>query len=277
MQSTKTSAAVKSRSVVLAAEPEVEGKDRSQYLSRAVKKSLELLELLQGQPSPMTLNEIARQIKLSKTSAFRLLCTLESVGYLVHDSASQYGLVPEIRRPVSSRFLIRLMQAASPIMQDLSRNLRETISVAALFENRVEVIAVEESPETIRMCNVIGHIVPPNASSLGKVITAFQSDERREKLLRSFGLYRFTPQTITDRAELRREFERVRQQGFAADREESVSDGYCFAVPIMSKNGEVPAGISLSLPSMRMRSADDPVEHFIKALRDAAKEISAVL
>ncbi len=251
-------------------------KDRSRYLSRAVGKSLEVLDLLQSRQSPMALNEVARQIKLAKTSAFRLLCTLETAGYLVQNGAGQYSLVPEIRRVVSTRFLIRLLQTATALMNDLGRDLRETISLAALFENRVEVMAVEESPETIRMSNVIGHIVPPNASSLSKVITAFQSDEHREKLLRSFGLYRFTPMTITDRSELRREFERIRLQGFAADREESVSDGYCFAVPIFSGNGEVPAGISVSLPKVRMRSADQE-ERFIGALKATAAQISASL
>ena len=133
-------------------------KDRTQYLSRSVAKSLEILELLQ---EPMALNEVARQIKLSKTSAFRLLCTLESSGYLTQSSAGRYNLVPEIHRVANSRFLIRLMQSATPLMCDLGRALRETINLAALFENRVEVIAIEESPEPLRMSNVIGHIVPP--------------------------------------------------------------------------------------------------------------------
>jgi IclR family acetate operon transcriptional repressor len=241
-----------------------------------VGKSLEVLDILQAQQAPLTLNEIARRIKLAKTSAFRLLCTLESAGYLIQNVSGQYNLVPEIRRVVSTRFLIRLLQTATVTMHDLCRELRETISVAALFENRVEVIAVEESPETIRMSNVVGHIVPPNASSLGKVITAFQSDEQREKLIRSFGLYRFTPETITDRSELRREFERVQAQGYAADREESVADGYCFAVPIYGANGQVAAGISVSLPKARMRSPEQEA-HFLDTLKSAAARISAAL
>ena len=248
-------------------------KDRTQYLSRAVAKSLEILELLQ---EPMALNEVARQIKLSKTSAFRLLCTLESSGYLTQSSAGRYDLVPEIHRVANSRFLIRLMQSATPLMCDLGRALRETINLAALFENRVEVIAIEESPEPIRMSNVIGHIVPPNASSLGKVITAFQPDERREKLIRSYGLYRFTPRTITDRSELQREFQRIREQGFASDREESVADGSCFAVPVFGRRGDVPAGISVSLPSLRMRNAEQEAR-FVEALKATAAQISAAL
>jgi len=54
--------------------------NQTQYLSRAVTKSLEILELLHARQAPMPLNEIARQIKLSKTSTFRLLSTLQASG-----------------------------------------------------------------------------------------------------------------------------------------------------------------------------------------------------
>ena len=69
------------------------------------------------------------------------------------------------------------------------------------------------------MSNVVGHIVPPNASSLGKVITAFQTQEQREKLLRSYGFWRFTERSITDALQLQQEFDRVRADKFATDRE----------------------------------------------------------
>jgi DNA-binding IclR family transcriptional regulator len=75
----------------MAAPPARTPKDRTQYLSRSVAKFLEILELLQ---EPMALNEVARQIKLSKTSAFRLLCTLESSGYLAQSGAGRYNLAP---------------------------------------------------------------------------------------------------------------------------------------------------------------------------------------
>jgi IclR family acetate operon transcriptional repressor len=126
------------------------------------------------------------------------------------------------------------------------------------------------------MSNAVGHILPPNASSLGKVIAAFQSSDRREKLLRSFGLYRFTPRTIADRVILDAEFEQVRGQGYATDEEESVPDGYCFAAPIFGKNGEVQAAIGLALPKSRLKAAEQR-EHFVAALKSAAETISASL
>src|SRR5579875_2050717 len=227
--------------------------ERGKYYSRAVGKALEILELMQMREYPMTLNEIARQIRLSKTSTFRLLYTLQVSGWLGTDANGSYRLVPEVRSTVPTQFLVRLLRVATPKLKDLSANLRETVSLAALFENRVEVVAVFESPEVIRMSNVVGHIVPPNASSLGKAIVAFQTPERREKLLRSMGVYRFTNHTITDPTELAHEFERIRMQKFAVDREESVKDGCCFGVPIIGESEEVLAAISVSIPKVRLR------------------------
>jgi DNA-binding IclR family transcriptional regulator len=161
----------------------------------------------------------------------------------------------------------------TPHLQSLSRELGETTSLAALFDNRVEVIAVVESSHVIRMSNVVGHILPPNASSLGKVITAFQPTAQREKLLRSFGTYRFTQHTITDQKDLNREYESVRLQQFAIDREECAYDGICFCVPVLGVNGQVSAAISSSMPKTRLRD-EDHEKTIIAALRATAEQLA---
>jgi IclR family acetate operon transcriptional repressor len=224
----------------------------------------------------MPLSEIARRIRLSKTSALRLLCTLETSGYLKQNAAGQYTLAPEIQNVVTSRFHACLLDAAAPIMAALRRNLRETVSVAALFENRIEIVAVEESQEPIRMGSPAGHISPPHATAVGKIIASFQPEEKREKVLRSCGVYRFTPQTIIDWADLEREFERCRRQGYAVDREESVAGGYSFAVPIFDRAASVPAALSVSLPKARFRGEQQERE-LIQALQEAASRISGAL
>lgn len=257
-------------------DPVKKAEDGGPYFSRAVGKALETLELLQLRQGSMSLDEIARQVQLSKTSVFRLLRTLEAVGYVTASGWGKYGLAPGVQALVSTQWLGRLLRATAPRLQDLTRELHETASVAALLDNRIEVIAVVESPQTVRMSNVVGHILPPNASSMGKAITAFQTEERREKLLRSHGIYRFTDHTTVDRSELCREWERVQIQKYAVDREESVYDGVCFAVPIFGESGEVNAAISISLPKARLRNAEHEAA-IMKALRAAAEQIAADL
>ena len=247
-----------------------------QYFSRAVSKALETLELVRTQSGPMSLQDIARRIQLSKTSALRLLRTLEAAGYMVPTGWGSYSLAPGMHSVVSTQFLAKLMQVGTPRMQELVREIHETVSLAALFENRVEVIAVVESSHTLRMSNVVGHILPPNASSLGKVICAFQTAERREKLLRSCGIYRFTEHSITDRNELDREFAQIHAQGYALDREESIYDGNCFGVPIFIENGEAAAAISISVPKVRVRDAKHE-KQIVEKLKEVAAQIAAEL
>ena len=257
-------------------DPVKKSEDGGRYFSRAVGKALETLELLQLRRESMTLDEIARQVQLSKTSVFRLLRTLEVAQYVVTSGWGKYSLAPGVQAIVSTQWLARLLRTATPRLHDLTRDLHETASMAALFDNRIEVIAVIESPHTVRMSNVVGHILPPNASSMGKAITAFQTEERREKLLRSHGIYRFTDHTVADECELGREWERVRLEKFAVDREESVYDGVCFAVPIFGEACAVNAAISLSLPKSRLRNAEHEAV-VVKALTTAATQIAADL
>ena len=259
-----------------AVQPAVRSRDKDQYFSRAVAKALETLEVLQAGNGLMTLNEVAQRLQLSKTSTFRLLRTLESSGCLTASEGGKYSLAPGVHSVVSTQTVARLLRVSIPLMQHLSRQLRETTSLAALFENRIEVIAVVESPQPLRLSNIVGHILPPNASSLGKVITAFQNDERREKLLRSYGVYRFTDHTITDRSELDQEFARVREQKFATDLEESVTDGHCFGVPIFGSAGDVGAAISVSLPKARVVD-NDHGKAILASLRATADLIAADL
>src|SRR5438309_446962 len=131
-----------------------------------------------------------------------------------------------------------MIQHGAERIRTLCMEFRETISMACLFDNHLEVIQVAESPQIIRMGNTVGRIVPPHASSLGKSVTAFLDEETREKLLRSYGTNPFTPHTIVDPLALRREFDQIRADGYALDREESTEGGVCFGAPVRQKQGK---------------------------------------
>ena len=95
------------------------------------------------------------------------------------------------------------------------------------------------------------------------------------KLLRSYGVYRFTDHTITDRTDLDREYALVRERKSATDLEESVPDGHCFGVPIFGA-GDVGAAISISLPKARV-GAGDHRKSILAALRATACQIALEL
>ena len=243
------------------------------YFSKVVGKALATLDELRKSPEALSLNALTQRIGLAKPSLFRILHTLEKAGYLERDAAGLYR-APEWLRPMaSSHVQQQLINAATPRLKALNREFRETISLAMLFENHIEVVATIESPQLIRMGNTVGRILPPHASSLGKAITAFQSEERRESLIRSYGLHRFTAHTITDEVELKQELERIRQTGRSLDAEESALGGSCFGAPIRATDRAVIGALSLSMPKMRLRS-DAERDRVMDAIERAAAEIS---
>ncbi len=245
-----------------------------QYFSRAVGKALDALAFIGQSPQPVSLNEISRFLDLTKASAFRIVHTLEALGYLAKSPNAQYSVRGRTLAHVSTRAVNDMLRVGSEVLERLSLEFRETASLAALFENHIEVIAVVESPQMIRMGNTVGRIVPPHASSLGKAITAFQPPEVRDKLLRSYGTAPITPTTLTDEIALRAEFSRIQEAGYAEDREESVAGGWCFAAPVLGEGGAAIGSVSLSMPVLRL-PVDGLQRNIVAAVKRAATEIQA--
>ncbi|MGH9370947.1 MAG: IclR family transcriptional regulator [Vicinamibacterales bacterium] len=253
------------------------GRQRTdKYFSKVIGKALDIIAILRSSAQPLSLNELTLRLELTKSSVFRILHTLEVSGYIERDAAGRYALAADLRASAPGQLRSALVEAAMPALKELSREFRETVSLAMRFENRVEVIATIESPHLIRMGNTVGRIVPPYASSLGKAVAAFQHEEVRDRLVRSYGIHRFTDHTVTDEVELKREFELVRSRGYSTDHEESVLEGCCFGAPILDASGDALAAISLSSPKMRIRE-ETLQKRVVAALRRAADGVARKL
>src|SRR5437899_5252523 len=94
------------------------------YFSRAVSKALEALEFLQSETNSMSMNEIAQRLQLSKTSAFRLLKTLESTGYVAQDGRGQYKLSPGIHAVTPTQWLSKLVRVVFFFKQKTAYEIR---------------------------------------------------------------------------------------------------------------------------------------------------------
>ncbi len=242
------------------------------YFSRAIGNALRVLELIQQSHKPLALTEVSLWAQLPKSSAFRILRTLEIAGYIQRLEGERFSIVPGAGF-MPNQLAKQVVDASRPVMKNLSQVFRETISLAFLFDNHIEVVAVIDSPHRVSMGNMAGGIIPPHASSLGKAITAFQPDERREHLLRSFSLVRFTASTIVEETILSKELDLVRAQGFATDLEESTIGGCCLSGPILGKDGHAVGAISISMPKMRFVNQ----ERLIEAVKEAASTITGEL
>jgi DNA-binding IclR family transcriptional regulator len=224
----------------------------AQYHQRAISRALDVLECFDDEHPERTLKEICQDIGLPESSLFRILLTLESRGYLVQSSDGAYTLAPKILLGKLHERAERIRAGLRPHLQKLAGRFDETASCAYLFGDRLQALDSVETFHAIRMTNKPGRVLPPHASSLGKVITAFQRPEVIDRMLEVYGLVPRTAHTICDRQALLAEFDRIRSQGYALDREESVNGGICIGAAITLDGSSVIAALSVSTPVVRM-------------------------
>jgi DNA-binding IclR family transcriptional regulator len=247
----------------------------SQYHQRAIGRALDVLESFDDDRPERTLKEIAQDISLPESSLFRILMTLEGRGYLVQNSDGAYSLAPKVLLGRIHERAEKVRRVLRPHLQKLAGRFDETSSCGYLFENRIQALDSVETFHAIRMTNKPGRVLPPHASSLGKVITAFQRPETIDRILETHGLVPRTAHTVSDRQTLLAEFERIRAQGYAMDREESVAGGICVGAAVTLDGSSVTSALSVSTPVVRM-TPERELE-ITRAVLDAARAVALEL
>jgi IclR family acetate operon transcriptional repressor len=215
-------------------------------------KTLDILETLKKDRSGLGLADVARSVSMPKATVYRILTTLEIRGYLDRLVNGGYRMSDKFFSLQSETSAIqRLLQVASPILQGLANDCRETVNLGMLDGGEVVVIATVESPQSVRMTSKVGNRRCAHTSALGKALLASQSDEAIRRFSRTKGLPRLTPNSITTLAGLMAELDRVRKNGYAIDNQENEMEGRCIAVG-MTGVFDVPAALSISGPVFRM-------------------------
>jgi len=100
-------------------------KSRRLYLIPVLSKALDILELLQAENQPMTLEAIHRQTKISKTTVYRVLKTFVHRGYL---SQSPDGLYRQVTRPKKLRFGFGGQSVDMPFSVEVTESLKAAAS-----------------------------------------------------------------------------------------------------------------------------------------------------
>ncbi len=219
--------------------------------SRSLTKGIQILEALASIPDPLSLSAVAEMIGLGKASTLRLLRTLQGSGYVQRDQHDNYLLEGDWPSKDQQSRLRAVTEVADPILRQLNAEFGETVALAFLFGDLIRVAHVVESTHNIRMSNYAGRVIQPYASSLGKSITAFQSPEIIQRLLYTYGVFPLTPHTLADFRAIQEDLARVREHGYAWDREETVLGGTCIGAPIIVNGGPVFSAISMSMPNAR--------------------------
>ena len=253
-------------------------KEKSEYIIQAVSHALDLLEQFHDDVDELGVTELSKRLKLHKNNVFRLLATLESRNYIEQNRVTENYRLGLKTLELGQTFIkqMGLLRQSRPVLESLVQQCNETTYVAILKEFHIIYLDVVETDLTVRVVPRVGARLPAYCTAAGKVQIAYMTDEELTNYLPAKEMKRFTPNTITDREELKKHLALVAKQGHAIDNEELDVGVKCVGAPIRDYTRRIIGAVSISGPSMRFTDARLEKE-LIPLVIQASEEISAKL
>ena len=217
-------------------------------LNSSVPKAFAILEYLAAANSPRELSSICNALKMNKSTMYRFLTTLQSLGYVDQDRESNRYALGSKTLWLASSFLeaIELRTIARPLLMQLHQETGETVHLAILDHFEVVYMDKMDGTSSVRMASSVGNRMPAHSTGLGKALLAFMPEDTWRSYIDVVGLERRTSNTITDPAAFLQELRHIRERGYSIDDSENEDGIRCVALPIRDHTGKVVAAISIA-------------------------------
>jgi DNA-binding IclR family transcriptional regulator len=216
---------------------------------QVIARAAEVLRLLQAHPGGLSQAEVSERLGMARSTVSRILNALEDEGLVASRGArGPYRLGPEIAR-MAGTVRVSVVMDVHPFMEELSRELEETVDLSILDGDRATFVDQVVSQHRLRAISAVGESFPLHCSANGKALLANLPPEQQAQAVPS-RLARLTDNTITTPAALRKELERVRAEGIAYDREEQ-TEGICAVGVVLRGVSEQMVAVSVPVPAQR--------------------------
>ena len=215
--------------------------------SPGVHAALSVLEALIAR-APLGLSDLASDLKIPKSSLYRVCAVLLERGWLLRNSDGRYAL--GIRA-----FGLTAQSAEYPIAADLLTRHNETVCLAVLDSDESTFIAIEETTHPVRLVTHVGSRTPAFASASGRVILADRSPGVVTAQFAGRQLATPTGRRLRDVNELLEILRQVRANGFAENIDETAVGLHAISVPVRNGAGSVLAALTICVPTSRMTPA----------------------
>jgi IclR family transcriptional regulator, acetate operon repressor len=241
--------------------------------TQAVIRAVALLKAFTADRPERGLADLARSVGLNKTTAYRLLAALESERMLERGRDGEaYRLGPElVLLGGRAQGTFDLREASRAPLASLAQETRETATLEVLVGPQTLILEEAMGSYVLGSMPSIGTRWPAHATSTGKTILAFLSEEERGRALPRV-LLPVTPRTLANRVALDRDLSRVRERGYALSQEELEPGFVAVGAPVHSADGRVVAAISVGGPKVRLTA--ETIAAIARLLPVAAARIS---
>jgi len=239
---------------------------------QSVDRAISVLEIL-AHAGEAGVTDIAAQLGVHKSTAFRLVSSLEHRGLVEqHVDRGKYRLgVGILRLAGATTARLDLVQESRALCRELALATGETVNLTVLSDGAALYVDQVAGSSALQPHNWVGQRIPLHATSNGKVLLSAMSDaEVAQTVGRSPRTY--TERTVPTTAALVRQLAGVRESGYAVAVDELEVGLTAVAAPVRNAAGEVVASVSVSGPTFRLQG--EPLEQATAATVDTAAEVS---
>jgi DNA-binding IclR family transcriptional regulator len=243
----------------------------------ALERALAILELLAASRAGLTLPEIAKELRLPKSSVHCLLVTLERHRYLHRNERTNRYLFGSKLFSLGNMTLagLELRETAAPLLRTLMERTRLTVHLAILERHEAVLIDKVEPPGIFKLATWLGKRMDVHCTGVGKALIAHLPEEDLNVLVREQGLPRHNDNSLVSVRKLKEELARIRQLGYSTDDEEDEVGLRCIGAPIFDHSGKVAAAISISGTTSQIR--EDNSSALALELKKTAAAVSGML
>jgi DNA-binding IclR family transcriptional regulator len=240
---------------------------------QSVDRAVSVLEILAREGSA-GVSEVATEIGVHKSTAFRLLAALEERDLVEQNTErGKYQLgfgVLRLASAIPAR--LEMVRQAQPVLDELAQHIDETINLAVVREHYSVHVQQALGSAAVASQNWVGQVTPLHATSSGKILLAYMSEERLNEVLDEAGLKSYTEHTLTSREALLEQLAQARVEGFATAFEELETGLNAAAVPVRDHTGAIIGALSASGPAYRFDK--ERIESVADDLKAAGTRIS---
>lgn len=219
--------------------------------------SFEILEQLRESDEALGPAALGRRLDLARSTVHRHLATLERVGAAVRagpDGEDGYRVgLRLLDFGLGARDAHRLYPLAAPKVDELAEETGEKVWCIVPEGTRSVHLYGAAGRRSVRTGAREGSRGYLHQHAAGKAILAHLPEQQVREIVAAEGLPARTAETLTDEVELFEQLERVRDRGYAFNREESVPGLHAVGAPIRDESGVAVGAISVSGPANRLK------------------------
>lgn len=250
--------------------------EKTTYSAPSVKKAFKILHTIADSSSGVGVSELAKQLKIGKSTVHGITCSLEELGILVRDPVDKryhlgYTLL-ELGRKTHGK--IDLREMARVPMEKLMEHVGETVFLGVMNGDHITILDVVESHNEMKITSPPGTRLPLLAGATGRAFLSLLDPKKTKEIIQKMGLVKYTPKSVTDQKQYLYEVEEARKKGYATDEEEYLLGVRAIAAPLHLTSLPLAAiwvvGFTSSLNDQKM-------ERVIFEIRKATQEIHSYL